>query len=67
MEGSGLKYDIPAMTAKLKDYYITSPVFIGSSTARDEIGGILAKVFLSNYSIDQAFSKAMDKCISAVK
>ena len=67
MEGSGLKYDIPAMTAKLKDYYITSPVFIGSSTARNEIGDIISKVFLSNYSIDQAFSKAMDKCISAVK
>ena len=66
-EGSGLKYDIPAMTATLKNYYITSPVFIGSSTARDEIGNIISYIYSSKFTIDKAFEKAMDNCYNAVK
>ena len=65
--GEGLKYDIPAMTATLKDYYITSPVFVGSSTCRDEIGNIISYVYSSNYSVNQAFSEAYDNCVNAVK
>ena len=66
-EGQGLKYDIPAMTATLKDYYMTSPVFIGSSTARDEIGDIISKVYSSGMTIDDAFDEAYDNCIVAAK
>ena len=40
----GLKYDIPAVTKTLKQYYMTSAVFKGSQNARDQIGGILLKV-----------------------
>ena len=67
LAGSGLKYDIPAMTATLKNYYITSPVFIGSSTARDEIGKIISYIYSSHYSVDKAFSTALDNCYNAVK
>ena len=65
--GEGLKYDIPAMTATLKDYYMTSPVFIGSSTARDEIGNIISYVYSSNNTIDQAFDTAISHCYTAAK
>ena len=65
MSGSGLKYDIPAITATLKDYYITSPVFVGSGTARKEIGRIISNVYSSNYSIDKAFNEALDICKAA--
>ena len=67
MAGSGLKYDIPAMTATLKNNYITSPVFIGSSTARNEIGNIISYIYSSNYTVDQAFKIAIDNCNNAVK
>ena len=67
MAGNGLKYDIPAMTATLKNYYITSPVFIGSSTARNEIGNIISYIYSSNFSVDNAFKQAIDNCNNAVK
>ena len=67
LAGSGLKYDIPAMTATLKNYYITSPVFIGSSTARDEIGNIISYIYSSHFSVDKAFQTALDNCYNAVK
>ena len=66
-EGQGLKYDIPAMTATLKQYYITSPVFIGSSTARNEIGNIIDYIINSEYSTTNAFKKALDNCYLAAK
>ena len=65
--GSGLKYDIPAMTQTLKEYYFTSPVFVGSSKCRNEIGNIINYIYQSNMSVDQAFRKAYDNCLTAVK
>ncbi|MBQ6730419.1 MAG: extracellular solute-binding protein [Bacilli bacterium] len=66
-EGNGLQYDIPAMTATLKNYYMTSPVFIGSSTARDEIGNIISYIYSSNNSVDEAFDTAISHCYTAAK
>ena len=65
--GNGLQFDIPAMTAQLKNYYMTSPVFIGSSTAREEIGGIISSVYSSNKTIDEAFDLAISHCYTAAK
>ena len=65
MAGQGLKYDIPAQTSKLTSYYMTSPVFIGSGTARNEIGNILAYHYLGNKTIDQAFEQAYNICVQA--
>ena len=65
--GQGLKYDIPAMTATLKEYYMTSPVFVGSSTCRDQIGEIINYIYSSNFSVNEAFQKAYDECLIAVK
>ena len=65
-ENKGLKYEIPRMTQELKPYYMTSPVFIGSSTARDEIGDIISHVY-AGWNIDEAFDTAIDNCITAAK
>jgi len=66
LAGQGLKYDIPNITQTLKQYYMTSPTFIGSGTARDEIGSIIKYMCLSNYTVDEAFSIAYGKCVAAV-
>lgn len=60
--GQDLKYDITAATLPLHDYYMTSPVFVGSSVAREEIGKITANVVNSGTSIDQAFVEAYNRC-----
>ena len=65
--GKGLKYDIPAMTATLKNYYFTSPTFIGSGTARNEIGQIINNVKNKGVSLDDAFNAAFTKCKNAAK
>ncbi len=64
-KGQGLKYDIPAITATLKENYMTSPVFIGSSTARTEVGNIIKYVVNQNMSIDDAFKTAINECVKA--
>lgn len=57
-----LSYDIPAITSTLKEYYMTSPSFVGSGTARTEIGSILKYVVNQGQSIETAFETAMNKC-----
>lgn len=66
MAGKGaLKYDIPAITATLKDYYFTSPTFVGSGTARTQIGSLIKYTKLQGYSVDEAFQLAMNQCKQA--
>ena len=65
-KGRGLQYDIPAITATLKDKYMTSSVFVGSSTARTEIGNVLAYVVNNNMSVDQAIDTAYRNTLKAL-
>jgi multiple sugar transport system substrate-binding protein len=65
-KGEGLSYDIPAITATLKNSYMTSDVFVGSSTARDEIGNVLAYVVNNNMTVDQAFDLAYKNTLKAL-
>ena len=44
------------------DAYYTSPAFVGSSTARDQVGALLEAVVTGSKSVDQAFQDAMDEC-----
>lgn len=57
-----LSYDIPAITSTLKNYYFTSPSFIGSGTARTEIGKLLQYTINSKMSIDDAFTTVYNTC-----
>lgn len=61
-----LKYDIPYHTKDLKNYYLTSPVFVGSSTARNQIGLIIQNVTNKGYSVQQAFEGAYTTCARSV-
>ncbi len=62
MAGQGLKYDIPTLTQTLKLYYMTSPTFVGSGTARTQIGKLITYVLKNKYSIDKAFTTAINQC-----
>ena len=63
--GQGLKYDIPTITATLKNYYYTSPTFIGSGTARTEVGSLIKYTYLNKRSVDDAFLYAFGQCKAA--
>ena len=58
----GLQYDIPYITNQLKDNYMTSPVFKGSATARDEIGNIITYVVRMGYSVTESVRRAYNAC-----
>lgn len=57
-----LKYDIPYHTKDLRDKYMTSPVFVGSDTARSEMEKLVGKVTNSGYSVEEALKTAYDAC-----
>ena len=40
--------------------YLSTPAFKGSSSARDQVGAIIANVFLGKYDVERAFSEAYD-------
>lgn len=50
---------------KLTEKYFTSPAFKGSSTARKEMDGIIANVFLGTKTVDKAFDDALTNCLFA--
>ena len=62
----GLQYDIPYHTAGLRQYYMTSPVFIGSARARNAISEVLVNVLQGDYP-DEALEDAFDKVAPFVK
>lgn len=62
-----LKYRIPNLTKTLRENYFTSPVFIGSSVARKEIGKILDYVAQKEGNIDQAIEEVYHNSVLASK
>ncbi|MBE6135137.1 MAG: hypothetical protein E7179_03915 [Erysipelotrichaceae bacterium] len=59
-----MKYDIPYHTKDLRQYYMTSPVFPGSDTARVEIGNVLSYAISSKLGVAGALRKAYNICIN---
>ena len=64
---------VAALSAKVcleqEAYYYTSPAFVGSSAARDEVGALIQKCLVGELNgltldqfIDQAFADAIDEC-----
>lgn len=47
----------------IEDWYYTSPAFKGSSTARAEVGGIIANVLLGLKTVEEAFTDALTTCV----
>lgn len=62
---ASLAYRIPNLTKTLKDNYMTSPVFIGSSTARTEIGKIITYAKEQGGKVTEAIKKAFNNCVLA--
>lgn len=62
-----LKHRIPNLTKTLRENYFTSPVFIGSSVARTEIGNILTYVAQKEGDIDQAIYEVYHNSVLASK
>ena len=54
-----------AFNQQLTDRFYTSPAFKGSSTARKEMDGIIANVFLGTKDVDKAFADALTNCLFA--
>lgn len=47
--------------------YLNYPVFKGTATARDEVGGIITQVLLEKKSVDEAFKDASNNTLIAMK
>ncbi|MCF0116735.1 MAG: extracellular solute-binding protein [Bacilli bacterium] len=64
---SALNVLVAGITSKpeIQEAYYTSDVFPGSDVARNAVGGIITDVFAGTYSIDTAFNKAFDLCMSS--
>lgn len=65
--GEGLKYDIPNLTQTLKSHYMTSPTFVGSGTARTQIGKLVTYVLKNKYTVEKAFTTAINQCNQVVR
>ena len=52
-------------TDAIKNAYFFSPVFVGSSTARQEVGDIITQVMLGKKDVDTAFTEAKTETIFA--
>lgn len=61
---------VAALSAKVcmeqEDAYYTSPAFVGSSEARDQVGALLIAAITGDKSIDDAFTYAINECEYAV-
>ena len=59
---------VTALSAKVcmdqQAWYYTSPAFVGSSEARDQVGELLTSVFTGTKTVEQAFKDAVDMCIA---
>ena len=62
----GLKALSTKTCVEQADWYFTSPAFVGSSEARDQVGYILDSVFAETKTVSEAFDYAMSMC-KAVK
>ena len=61
-----LAHEIPSITSTITEYYMTSPVFIGSGEARNQMGLILKNMY-SGANVNDAFEEALSNCWIAVK
>jgi hypothetical protein len=60
-----LQYRIPNLTSTLTADYMTTPVFIGSATARTEIGNLIQYTKENNGNVEQAIMKAYTNSVLA--
>jgi hypothetical protein len=68
---SGTADGIAALSASVcmqqADRYFTSPAFVGSSDARDQVGSLLQSVFQGQQTVEEAFEYAISECLAGQK
>jgi len=65
-ETKPLQYRIPNVTQGMSENYITSPVFIGSGTARNQFGNILKFMKSNGGNAEKAIKDIYAACVKAV-
>ena len=58
-----LTYRIPNLTKTIQEYYVTTPIFVGSGTARDEIGKVLSYAREEQGDVAEAIYRAYRQCV----
>lgn len=61
---NGIQQRTAVVTSSLRDKYFSSPVFVGSSKARVQVGNIFGNVFNGSKTVDAAFDYAINQCIN---
>lgn len=54
---------VAKVTETMQDSFFSSPVFVGSAKARDEVGKLLPKVLLGQATVADAFTTALTNCV----
>lgn len=58
----GVKALAAKISAEMADYYYTSPAFVGSSKAREQVGDLFVAVVSGTKTLDKAFEDALLEC-----
>jgi len=64
-ETTNLMNKVASLSSSLLDSYFNSPVFVGSATARKEVGSLVTSVLLGSKSVDDAFTQALSNCVNS--
>lgn len=56
---------VASLSSSLLNSYFNSPVFVGSATARKEVGSLVSSVLLGSKSVDDAFTQALSNCVNS--
>lgn len=61
-----MKYRIPNFTKTFTSNYVTTPIFIGSGTARNEIGSLIGYINSNNGNVEAAIQRAYSNTVQAL-
>lgn len=64
-ETTNLMNKVASLSSSLLNSYFNSPVFVGSATARKEVGSLVSSVLLGSKSVDDAFTQALSNCVNS--
>lgn len=62
-ENADIKEKVSAITSTLKANYFTTPVFVGSDVAREEVGNLFSYTIIQKMSAKEAIETAFKGCI----
>lgn len=66
-DADNLLAKVADLSSTMFDSYFTSPVFVGSALARDQVGKMLPSVLQGTKTVDKAIDDAMSNCINGTR